>query len=139
MIRIAAPLAPLHVEQIGASKLYRVGHAYSFWLMIDGVLTEVRFPQGWPYDRASIPTVAGIIVTKDRLGCKSPLLHDGIYRDKGVMAAFPDGEQATCFPPRIWTRREADEAFFRVMIADGVAAQDAVTAWRAVRMFARSW
>lgn len=149
MISVLGPLPMLAVRQLHGSKWFLTLEDYSFRIVVHASSGPTSYPYGMPhiitipagyrFDRASIPTVAGIIVTKDSLGCLGPLLHDALYRCDGRLERAPLPNEVKCSPYRYFTRAEADEAFREVMLADHIKPWRARLAYWAVRQFARRW
>jgi hypothetical protein len=81
-------------------------------------LCTVTVKSGFQFDRASIPRMFWILVSKDDLSNVAPLFHDLLYRFAGVL--HPDWVK----PYTTFSRREADNLFFHMMAGSGV------TSWR---------
>lgn len=123
------------VREIGSRKImdgwYRLEEdvAYRYAAARGGVLWEfeIRVARGFLYDAASVPrllwTCSGM--TPDGLQRLAALLHDFLYRHKGVMppgssferpaAATVIGWAETPRELRSYTRRDADRLFARAM------------------------
>lgn len=81
-------------------------------------LCTITVKAGFQFDRASIPRIFWILVSKDDLSNVAPLFHDLLYRFEGVL--HPDWVK----PYTTFSRLEADNLFFHLM------AQSGVTSWR---------
>jgi hypothetical protein len=160
MIRVLGPLAPLLVEQQKCTEWWIVrgqsgtGGA-DFFVDVEvehlgvKIIVRVTLPQGWRYNRASIPDIAEIIVSKDDCGTKAPGPHDAFYGADGVLMDAPpqvnrDGQQQAdplpwCTPWHRFTRAEADEVFYQIMRLDEVVPWKAKVARWAVRNLGRRW
>jgi len=139
MISLAAPLKPLPVHQLAGTKWWLTLADYMVGLVIDEDLWTITVPAGYRFDRASIPTVAGVLVTKDSLGCVGPLVHDALYGCDGEPEPAMGEYEPTCDPWRRFTRLEADQVFRAVMLEDNIKPWRARLAYWAVRLFARRW
>ena len=92
-------------------------------------------PEGFRHDGASVPRPVWSLtgLRPDGLLRAAALLHDALYRHGGRL---PKG-----WGPQVpISRKDADRAFYGLMIEAGVPRWRAWTAWRAVRVFGRwSW
>lgn len=110
------------------------------WRGRDGVYRRFNVPVGFIYDGASVPqivwTVSGII--PDGLIRAAALVHDYLYVYRG---AVPRGTYQKLIDGNwvdlewVWTRREADKMFCRIMRESGVPRSKRRMAYRAVRLF----
>ncbi len=94
-----------------------------------------NIPKGFRHDGASIPRLVWSLsgLRPDGLLRAAALLHDALYRYGGRL---PRGWG----PEVLFSRKEADAAFYGLMIEAGVPKWRAWMAWRAVRLFGRwSW
>lgn len=90
-------------------------------LVIEWNGERVYIPRGFESDGASVPRLFWRLVfpTIDPQALRAALAHDYIYRTK------PDG----------WTKEEADEMFYDLLIEDGVAKWRAWLAYKGVDWF----
>lgn len=150
MISVVSPVPWVAVRQLHGSRWWLLLADYVLSVRIDGAEHVLTIPAGYRYDRGSVPDAVAWIVSKDDLGCAGPLVHDALYGYDGkpqeaAPKVFLDGGQQQprpqpwCEPWRHWTRAEADELFYQVMIADKVSPWRAKLAYWAVRLFARRW
>ena len=87
---------------------------------------ELTVPAGFKSDGASVPRFFWRLVFPpgDAQALEAAILHDWIYR------AHPEG----------WTREEADQLFYKALVADGMSEWRATLAYLGVRLFGdRSW
>lgn len=114
-----------------AWRRYRLAEDWSVeW---DGETFHV--PEGFEHDGASVPRPAWSLsgLRPDGLLRAAALLHDVFY---GCGGELPPGWG----PDRLFTRKEADRAFYALMIEAGVPRWRAWVAYRAVRLGGRwSW
>ena len=81
-------------------------------------LCTVIVKAGFQFDRASIPRIFWILLSKDDLSNVAPLIHDLLYRFEGVLP------RSWVKPYTTFSRLEADNLFFHLMAKSGV------TSWR---------
>lgn len=91
----------------------------------DGHLLLV--PAGFTFDLASIPRLVWVVIAPFELSIAAPLLHDFLYRHRGVPAVDHSA--------RTYTRAEADRLFLEVMTREGVRRWRMLAAFGAVRLF----
>jgi hypothetical protein len=81
-------------------------------------LCTVTVKAGFQFDRATIPRIFWLLISKEDLSNVAPLFHDLLYRFKGVL------HRDWVKPYTTFSRREADNLFFHLM------AKSCVTSWR---------
>lgn len=81
-------------------------------------LCTITVRQGFQFDRATIPRMFWVLISKDDLSNVAPLFHDLLYRFGGVLP------RQWVTPYTTFTRKEADSLFFHMMEGSGV------TLWR---------
>ena len=91
----------------------------------------VTIPQGFKFDLASIPRFFWWLIAPFELSIAAPLLHDFLYRYRG------DPPQGSITPHRIYTRKQADVLFKRIMKQEGVWQWRRQLAYIAVRWFGK--
>ena len=112
-VEVAASSLPAPVvTYIGPGNVWRLGEAYEYR---DGD-NLITVPEGFRFDLASIPRVFWFLVSPFELSIAAPLLHDFLYDSNGNP---PDG---AIDPPRVYTRKEADQLFRTIMEIEGVPA-----------------
>jgi hypothetical protein len=120
-------LPGIKVMQIGgASQNYQVVEDYAY--DADGGYHLIA-PKDFIYDRASIPRIFWVIVSKDDLSNVAPVFHDLLYRNGGVLP------QSQVTPYRTFIREEVDKLFFELAGKCGVTPWRARLAYQAVRNF----
>ena len=87
-------------------------------------------PKGYKFDLASIPRPLWSIIAPFELSTLAPLFHDLIYEFKGNM---PSDDYISPFPFRRFVQKDADDLFFRLMVAEGVSRWKRNAAYVAVR------
>lgn len=92
-------------------------------------LCTVTVKAGFQFDRASIPRIFWILVSKDDLSNVAPLYHDLLYRYKGVL------HRDWVKPYTTFSRLEADNLFFHLMAKSGVTSWRLHVAYQAVCRF----
>jgi len=92
-------------------------------------LCTITVKKGFQFDRATIPRLFWVIVSKDDLSNVAPLFHDLLYRFQGVL--HPDWVE----PYTTFTREEADFLFFHMMAKSGVKSWRLHIAYQAVCRF----
>lgn len=131
---LAGRLPEVKVIGIGATGIYEVVEDYCYPVDYCSIgrevpreshqdrqathLCTITVKAGFQFDRASIPRIFWILVSKDDLSNVAPLFHDLLYRFEGVL--HPDWVK----PYTTFSRLEADNLFFHLM------AQSGVTSWR---------
>ena len=85
---------------------------------------ELTVPAGFESDGASVPRFfwRAVFPPGDAAALRAAILHDWIYREQ------PEG----------WTRADADNLFYEVLVGDGVPKRRALLAYWGVRLFGRS-
>lgn len=139
-VEVPYPLPWLPVYQLKGSKWWVVLDDHLFELRLDGVDYKIIVPGGYRYDRATIWWEG--VISKDSLGCQGALIHDVICKFHGMIPNVeyhPDSIDTPHISPwRRFTRPEADDIFYAVMLADGISQWRAWTARQFVRA-ARNW
>jgi hypothetical protein len=118
-------LRGVKIMQIGATGDYELTEDYTY-AADEYSITALK---GFKYDRASIPRIFWVIISKDDLSNTPPLFHDFLYANGGVLPK----PQIT--PYRTFQRQEADMLFLELMKKSGVAWWRCVLAYKAVRQF----
>jgi hypothetical protein len=92
-------------------------------------LATVTAKKGFQFDRASIPRIFWVIISKDDLSNVPPLFHDLLYRFGGKLPK-------DCVSPFTeFTRNEADYLFYHLMERSGVTSWRLQVAYQTVRQF----
>jgi hypothetical protein len=143
VIRVAQPLRPLWLRQVGCTTLFEVVRAWGAVVLADGYNHEISVEAGYVFDRASFPRVAvplaaALGLTRDRLGSIGTLAHDACCDTHGFRRLSPHGA-ATCTPARLWSRREADDLLYALCLADGAHDHDARLAHDACSLVKDNW
>ena len=112
-------LPGVKVSQIGASDDYEVVEDYTYACerfneRNEKITYSITAPSGFVFDRASVPRIFWVLISKDDLSNVPPLFHDLLYRNGGVLPKT----QVT--PYRTFQREEADELFYELMQKSGV-------------------
>ena len=81
-------------------------------------LCTITVRKGFQFDRATIPRLFWVLISKDDLSNVAPLFHDLLYRFGGALP------KQWVTPYTTFTRKEADSLFFHMMEGSGV------TLWR---------
>jgi len=121
-------------------KEFRLEHDYIYqW---GHLLDEYRIfvPEGFIYDRASVPWIGRAIlgIRRDGLIEAGAVVHDFIYENEGRM---PEGTWQREVKGKwvdvgtVWTRENADKMFFRIMRDSGMSRWKRRLAYRVVRRF----
>jgi len=135
---IPQPHISPHPEVIGD---YLLDEEFIYDWLKDGLRYRLVIPKGFDFDLASVPRVLWTPtgITPDRLRWTAPLIHDFLYEHKGDLPrgsyqkwdrelnGFVDDKS-------IWTRKNADRMFCRLMREDGISWRKRRMAYRAVRM-----
>jgi len=84
----------------------------------------IRIYAGFKTDLASIPRIARIAIPVNGKHRKSSVLHDLLYRKKGLIEFFPlkdsiTGDSRSSYVKAL-TRKECDQMFLEAMKKDGV-------------------
>jgi hypothetical protein len=133
------PFEQPDLRPIGKGK-YELHEAWSYVWEKDEILRAIVIPQGFISDGASAPrilwTFTGII--PDGLVRAGALCHDFLYVNGGIL---PENsyQQVALYgwvnDPAVWTRKNADRLFCRIMKESGVGKIKRRLAYRGVRMF----
>ena len=104
------------------------------------MLCVVHIPVGFETDFASIPRFLRFVFSVNGKHRLSAVLHDFLYRSGGVIrvdASFIDGVvAATVETVEVrYTRKDADDEFYRDMLAAGVGRLQAYSMYQGVRAF----
>jgi hypothetical protein len=92
-------------------------------------LCTITARKGFQFDRASIPRIFWVIISKDDLSNVPPLFHDLLYRYAGKLPnQFVD-------PFITFSREEADHLFYHLMERSGVVSWRLHIAYQAVTRF----
>lgn len=91
--------------------------------------TVLTVPATFLFDLSSVPRPLWWLIAPFELSVTAPLLHDFFYRAGG------NPESGSVQPPRVYTRREVDDLFRRVMEKEGVAGWRRAFGYSAVRIF----
>ena len=86
---------------------------------------EIKVLEGFKFDLSSIPRFLWGIIAPFELSISAPLIHDFLYRNRGVI------------PTKTYTKKEADLLFRKMMKEEGVRAWRCRAAYHAVRLFGR--
>ena len=92
-------------------------------------LATISAKRGFQFDRASIPRIFWVIISKDDLSNVPPLFHDLLYRYAGNLP------QGWVTPTTQFTRKEADNLFHHLMAQTGVTSWRLHIAYQAVSQF----
>jgi hypothetical protein len=110
-----------------AGGLYELAEDYTYQAK-DGYRISAK--SGFKFDRASIPRIFWVIISKDDLSNVAPLFHDMLYRFKGVLPQ----EQVVDY--REFKKSDADNLFYEIMLKRNVKKWRAYLAYQAVSKFA---
>jgi len=119
--RLTAPI----VSYVGPGNKWRLEQPYSY-RDGDNVITV---PEGFTFDLASIPRAFWWLISPFDLSIAAPLIHDFLYKYEGEP---PDG---SIEPPRVYTRKQADQLFLRMMEMEGIPRWRRALAYASVRAF----
>ena len=103
-------------------------------------LQQLHIPKGFKYDGASVPQIGWSItgIRPDGLNRAAALVHDYIYRYQGKLPRgrhlYQDGASMK-FSDHVWTRKEADRLFCRLLCEAGVGKWTSRIMYYAVRSF----
>lgn len=86
---------------------------------------DVNIPQGFRCDLSSVPRVLWGLVAPFELSIAAPLVHDFLYKRGGVLLSVG----------RVYTRKEVDQLFLKIMTEEGVSLWRRRAAYHAVRLF----
>lgn len=137
-----------------AEGLYFLDEEYTYRWESRGIEYRIVVPRGFIHNGASVPrlvwTISGIL--PDGLIRAAALIHDWIYRCRGrlpwptyqykspnALKTNPfgriDEETMWCDIHGVWTRKNADRLFARIMREAGMSKRRRRAAYLAVRMF----
>jgi len=130
---------PLNIPT--GDKSYRLVADYTYEWVKAGVRRRITVPEGFDYDGASVPRFAWSIcgLHPDGLIRAAACIHDWLYEHKGELPY--DSYQRLRWPdvwenvPKVWTRRNADRMFGRIMRESGIRKIRRRVAYLAVRGF----
>jgi len=118
-------------------KEFRLKATYLYEWVYKGDEYRIVVPAGFIYDRASVPWIGRMIgIRRDGLIEAGSVVHDFIYENIGRM---PRGSWQHKVSGKwrnmhtIWTRRNADRMFCRIMRESGLPRWKRRMAYRAVR------
>lgn len=98
---------------------------------------------GFEYDGASVPRIAQFLtgISSDGLHRAAALVHDYLYRNHKIsIYTQKDNGSSWNHASRKFSRSEADEIFYRIMLESGVPTVRAKLMYAAVRAFGwRHW
>jgi len=135
---IFQPLITPHPEIIGD---YVLLEDFIYEWKKRGKHQRIIIPAGFEFDLASVPrifwTPTGI--SPDRLRWTAPLIHDFLYEHKGNLPQgsyqiWDDDLNGFVNSKDIWTRKNSDKMFCRLMREDGIGKFKRRMAYRAVRI-----
>jgi hypothetical protein len=125
-IRVPASTLPAPVvTYVGPGNNWRLEDTYEYQ---DGA-TTLTVPAGFRFDLASIPRIFWWLISPFELSIAAPLLHDFLYAHRGAPP------QDLVQPLRVYSRKEADQLFRRIMAIEGVPGWRSYPAYLAVRAF----
>ena len=138
----ARGLPEVKLMGIGATGIYEVVEDYSYPIDYCSIgravtgdtspashLCDLTVKTGFQFDRASIPRIFWILVSKDDLSNVAPLFHDLLYRFEGKL------HRDWVKPYTTFSRHEADNLFFHMMAKSGVTSWRLHVAYQAVCHF----
>lgn len=127
----AGRLADVKLRGFGSTGVYEVVEDYSYDIDYASIgrrpeagarstshLCTITVKKGFQFDRATIPRMFWVLISKDDLSNVAPLYHDLLYRFTDVLP------RQWVTPYTTFTRKEADHLFFNMMEVSGV------TLWR---------
>lgn len=93
---------------------------------------------GFSSDLASIPRILWFALAPYELSTSAPLVHDYLYRNAGKPTEIhrDDYYDFILIGYKVFSRKESDRIFFKIMIDEGVSWIKAKIAYYAVRIFA---
>lgn len=125
-VRIAESTLPAPVLTYDVDEeTWRLEEPYTYQDAPNAIIVPAQFK----FDLASVPRAFWWLIAPFELSISAPLIHDFLYRYGGDP---PDG---TIFPPRTYSRKEADILFREIMRKEGVWAWRWFAAYHAVRLF----
>lgn len=110
-------------------KLWELEHD---WCSTAAMDTIICVPEGFVFDLASIPRLLWVIkgFAPFELSTAAPLVHDYLYKYKGVLPIDSLGPDSY----RLFKRSQTDKLFRLIMKAEGVGTIRRTLAWLAVRL-----
>jgi len=120
---------------------YLLKHNFIYQWKVYGQNYKLIIPAGFDFDLASVPQVLWTPtgISPDRLRWTAPLIHDFLYEyrgnlPKGSYKIWDRNIGGWVDSKDIWTRKEADKMFCRLMREDGISRFKRRMAYRAVRL-----
>lgn len=113
------------LTQIDGSETWKTINEYKYSALDNFTIT---IPEGTIYDRASIPRLLQVFITKNSLRNVPPLIHDYLYRHGGVL------KKSEVTQYRTFRRSEADKLFKEALIRCNVPSLKVDGAYAAVRL-----
>ena len=107
--RSALP-API-ISYVEEENLWRLEEAYGY----SKAGHQITVPAGYKFDLASVPRIFWFSIAPFELSLAAPLIHDFLYDHIG------DPPAGSITPPKIYSRKEADEIFREIMEKENVA------------------
>lgn len=127
----ASAIPDVVIREIDTSGNYELMEDYTYEA---GANYKIIAKSGFVFDRASIPRIFWVIISKDELSNVAPVFHDLLYEFRGVL---PEDQ---VIKYRQFTRARADELFYEIMIKRRVRKWRAYLAYLAVKNFGQtSW
>ena len=93
--------------------------AIHFQFKIDGTYYNIEIPPNYEFDLSSVPRVFWTLLAPFELGDIAPIVHDWIYKDA------PEGA---------FTRKQADQIYYQLMLSEGIPKPRAKIAYIALRI-----
>ena len=106
---------PIKITFLVNEKVWRLEQEFKY--------KNIVIPQNFKFDLASIPRIFWWIIAPFELSVAAPLVHDYLYRRKGV----------TSF--QVYKRSEVDNMFRDIMKFEGISWWRRFVAYRGVRLF----
>jgi len=127
----ASEIPDVVIREIDTSGNYELMEDYTYTA---GANYKIIAKSGFIFDRASVPRIFWVIISKDELSNVAPVFHDLLYEYRGVLPK----DQVIEY--REFTRARADELFYEIMIKRRVTKWRAYLAYLAVKNFGQiSW
>lgn len=126
-VEIEASRLPSPVVTYLTGRVWRLEQAYAY----EDIPRQITVPAQFEFDMSSIPRWFWFLIAPFELSLAAPLLHDFVYRYAG---SPPNG---AVVPPAVYSRRQADQLFRKIMEQEGVASWRRTLAYWAVRLFGR--
>jgi len=143
---LAGRLPEVKLIGIGASGIYEVVEDYSLSIDYCSIgreipadlrsrdqsasrLCSITVKAGFQFDRATIPRIFWVLISKDDLSNVAPLFHDLLYRYAGIL------HRDWVDPYTTFSRSEADNLFFYLMAKSGVTSWRLYVAYQVVSHF----